>query len=126
MDFIASVPWAFILGGFFGVVGLSVWEQGRYFETAIQAAGSSRKVDGIVTITTSSWSDAIHYHARVTPTQGQPWQFEFVPLKWEPAEGTFRAVIFYAKNAPWPALIETEMGLVFPKYKPEMSNRHLA
>jgi hypothetical protein len=114
----ANAVWAYMLAAFFGISGASVWEQSKYWEAAVRAAETGQLQHSIVTISTSCWSDATHYHAHVQVENGEAWTFEFMPISWTPAEGEFKSQAYFLPSMAWPALLETDSGLIFPRYKP--------
>jgi hypothetical protein len=108
-----------MLGAFCGIVTAGTRQIGRHLRNAQRAFHSPDIAQGRLTITTSCWSDVVHYHANVRSGRGDSWTFEFMPLGWTPAEGEFDADLHYLPDVAWPVLLVIPAGLVYPRADPE-------
>jgi hypothetical protein len=109
---------ATMLGVFCGIVTAGTRQIGRHLRNAERAFHSPDIDQGRLTITTSCWSDVVHYHANVRSVRGDIWTFEFMPLGWTPAEGEFDADLHYLPGVAWPALAAIPEGLIYPRHDP--------
>jgi hypothetical protein len=110
---------ATMLGVFCAIVTAGTRQIGRHLRNAQRAFHSPDIGQGRLTITTSCWSDVVHYHARVRSERGEVWTFEFMPLGWTPAAGEFEAELRYLPDVAWPVLLVIPAGLVYPRADPE-------
>ena len=112
--------WGFALASLVcAVLALAAWHSPRHLRAACLALDHGRRSAGTLVVSSSSWSDAVHWHAAVTDSDGLPWRFEFVPVGWQPAEGTFEAELFHLSALPWPALVLISAGPVYPRATPQ-------
>lgn len=111
-------PVPFMLAAFFGVVGFAERRSGPNLVLAIEAFDSGTPTSGSVSITISSGDTIDHYHA-VTHTDGQgEWTFEFIPQRWQPAEGSHLARIWRSEDGGPPVLVAVDDGILIPRDLP--------
>jgi hypothetical protein len=109
---------------FVAVVSYSAWQSTPHMDAAAVALRFDHRSTGTVQITVGNWSGSDSYQATVqggarTGDAPARWRFEFIPLGWRPVAGRYTAVLFAHPALEWPALIQTEQGIIYPRYKPE-------
>lgn len=116
-------PIYFMLFVFSLAVAYSVRQTTPHILNAAKALESGSRVKGTIHIAVTQWSDSPAYHATVEVSPSRKWRFEFVPLGWSPAEGNHDAVLFGIQGIDWPALVQVEQGVLYPRQKPEPQER---
>lgn len=114
------VPWMIAL--FTGVVSGSAFQSMPHIAAAHHALDAGRVDDGQVQISITRWSDSDTFHATTIGLEPHDWTMEFIPQGWHPAEGRCAARLHVLPDRPWPALIVTEHGLLFPRRTPQPVN----
>lgn len=71
-----------------------------------------------VRIVVNPGSDSDDYQAGVRDRQGHDWTFDFCPSGWIPLTGDHPAELRFVKGVEWPALVVTEAGILYPKFRP--------
>ena len=111
-----QVPYVMALV-FVAVVTCSAFQTGPYIEVAARALAKANRADGSVTIEVGDhWSDGFTYHAFVPVAPSGAWRFEFKPLGWRPVAGEYRATIYWLPDVIWPALVQVDAGVMYPRY----------
>lgn len=100
------------------LVAYSAHQTGPHIRAASKAIRSGTRSDGEVRIEIDSSSDSEKYFATVAGKNSFSWRFEFIPLDWKPIEGQSRAMLYTLRGMDWPALIEVEGGVMYPRYTP--------
>lgn len=90
-----------------------------HIRTASDAIRSGCQSSGVVKIEVDSSSDSERFYATVATEPSRTWRFEFIPLGWKPFEGQTQATLYTLPGLEWPALIEVEDGVLYPRYKPK-------
>lgn len=104
---------------FVALVTFSSWQTAPHILYAGEAFDLGSRSHGTVQIRITNWSDSDTYHATVNVSPSQSWRFEFIPLGWQPTEGEFEAELFAHPSVEWPALAQTDQGILHPRYKPK-------
>ncbi len=104
---------------FVALVTYSSWQTTPHILYAGKAFELGSKSHGTVQIGITKWSDSDTYHATVNVAPSQRWRFEFIPLGWQPSEGEFEAEFFAHPSVEWPALVQTNQGILYPRYNPK-------
>jgi hypothetical protein len=105
---------------FVAVVAYSAHRTGPHIMNAAQAAIAGEKSAGSVQVEVTRWSDSESFHAVVEVPSSGTWRFEFIPLGWQPVEGEHRATVFRLPGIAWPALVQVEQGVMYPRQTPEI------
>jgi len=104
---------------FVTLVTYSSWQTTPHILYAGKAFERGSKTHGTVQIGITKWSDSDTYYATATVTPSQRWRFEFIPLGWQPSEGEFEADFFTHPSVEWPALVQIDQGILYPRYNPK-------
>ena len=116
-------PIYFMLAVFSLAVAYSAQRTVPHILNAAKALESGSRVKGTIHIEVTQWSDSPTYHATVQLSPSRKWRFEFIPLGWSPAEGNHEAVLFGIRGVAWPALVQVEQGVLYPRQRPESQER---
>ena len=100
------------------IIAYSAHQTGPHLRAASKAIRSGARSDGEVKIEVDSSADSEKYFATVAGKNSFSWRFEFIPLDWKPIEGETRATLYTLRGMEWPALIEVEGGVMYPRYTP--------
>jgi hypothetical protein len=100
------------------LIAYSAKQTGPHILAASKAIRSGTRNDGEVRIEVDSSSDSDKFYATVEIKPSCSWRFEFIPLDWKPIEGQTRATLYTLRGQEWPALIEVEGGVMYPRYTP--------
>ncbi|MEJ8567814.1 hypothetical protein [Elongatibacter sediminis] len=127
---IAVVMWhpvPLMVAAFLAIVGLSERRAGPNIVAALSAYETQTHSSGEVTISTTTGSDEVHYHARVEEPGQSAWSYEFIPQGWTPEPGRYPARIWRDSVSSSIVLATIDGGLLIPRYAPqpaEPSDRH--
>ncbi len=113
-----QAPW-FMLMVLTLPIALSAHQTGPHLRAASEAMRAGTRSDGEVTIEVDTSSDSDRFFATVTTDPSCAWRFEFIPLGWKPVEGRTRATFHALPGVYWPALVEVDDGVMYPRYTPE-------
>ncbi|MFA5081788.1 MAG: hypothetical protein WC474_04480 [Hydrogenophilaceae bacterium] len=120
LGLISRYEFFFVAGAFAGLGAIAAREAAPHWRNAITAIHNGRRSKGSVSIAITRDPTAFdHYVATVRNESQQAWQFEFTPNCWEPAEGDYKAEIYYVRSVEWPALLITQEGVLFPAFTPK-------
>jgi hypothetical protein len=117
--FATQHPVCFMLAAFCGVVTYASWQSVPHIHTAAQALERGHPSKGTVQLTVVEGSDSPSYYATVQTDATTCWCFMFVNTGWTPESGTFPATLYTIPEQEWPALIQTEHGILYPRSTPE-------
>ena len=73
-----------------------------------------------VRIWTEEWSESVDYMAEVTVSGRGVWQFQFRPQHWTPETGMVEAECCFVGEVPWPVLLLTAQGILYPCDEPKV------
>ena len=116
-------PIYYLLSVFSLVVAYSARQTTPHILNAAKALESGSSVKGTIHIEVTQWSDSPVYHATVQVPPSRKWRFEFIPLGWSPTEGNHEARLFCIQDVDWPALVQVEKGVLYPRQKPRLQER---
>jgi hypothetical protein len=116
-------PAYFFLSVFVAGIAFLLRETRPHIRRAVQALDFGIRLNGTVQITLTQWTDSVSYHAIIQGFLSNNWRFEFMPLGWGPQEGNYEATLFAVQGVEWPALVQVEQGILFPRSKPERLTR---
>lgn len=111
-------PLYFVLCGFAALLAVTARQTTPHIHNAVKALDGGVRRAGSVQVTVTEWSDSRSYAATIRVSKSQQWSFEFIPLGWRPQEGTHEATVFGVAELEWPALVQVEQGLIYPRYTP--------
>ena len=117
--FATKHPVCFMLAVFCGVVTYSSWQSVPHIHTAAQALERGHPSKGTVQLTVVEGSDSPTYYATVQTNTTTRWHFAFRNTGWTPESGIFPATLYSVPEQEWPALIQTEHGILYPRSTPE-------
>lgn len=86
---------------------------------AIAAYDSGTPTAAEVMITISRWDTDNHYHATVREPGHPDWNFEFMPMGWQPSERTNLVRVWRSGVQNQPVLAIAEEGVLIPRYEPK-------
>jgi hypothetical protein len=112
-------PIYFMLCAFATLLAFSTRQTAPHILNAVKALDCGVEKKGSVRITFTEWSDSRHYDATIQISDLDKWHFEFIPLGWQPHEGTHEATVFALQGVEWPALVQVEQGFIYPRYNPK-------
>jgi hypothetical protein len=101
------------------VIAYSVHQTGPHIRNAARAAIGGEKIAGSVKVEITRWSDSDTFYATVAMPSLGAWRFEFIPLGWKPIEGEHPATLFRLPGITWPALIQVQQGVFYPRQTPK-------
>jgi hypothetical protein len=101
------------------IIAYSAHQTGPHIRAASQAIRLGTQSEGVVKIEIDPSSDSETFYATVTTEPSREWRFEFIPLGWKPIAGQMRATLYTLRHLEWPALIEVEGGVMYPRDKPK-------
>ena len=101
------------------LIAYSAHQTGPHIRAASQALQAGNKSEGLIMIEIEQSSDSERFYVAVAPEPSREWRFEFIPLGWKPVAGQTRATLYTLPDLDWPALIEVEGGVMYPRYKPK-------
>jgi hypothetical protein len=105
------------------IIAYSAHHSAPHIDAAAQALDTGDRIAGTVTIEISRWSDADTYHASVAMAEADVWRFEFIPIGWHPVAGQYPATFFRSQGLAWPALIQIEAGIMYPRNTPKLEGK---
>ncbi|GAA6143449.1 hypothetical protein NBRC116584_32670 [Hydrogenophaga sp. 5NK40-0174] len=101
------------------LIAYSAHQTGPHIRAASRALRSGMQMQGLVEIEVEDSSDSQTFYATVASEPDQKWRFEFIPLGWKPAAGQMQATLYTLHGISWPALIEVQAGVIYPRYTPK-------
>ena len=104
------------------VIALSARQAMPHIHRAASALDLGIKSQGKVQVTADESSDSVTYFATVPSAGSEKWIFEFIPLGWHPKEGSHEAAFFRIPGVAWPALIQVEQGIIYPRSQPTLQS----
>ena len=118
-----SQPPYFMFMIFPALMAYSAHQTGPQIRAASQAMRSGNQSEGLVRVEIEPSSDSETFYATVAIEPSREWRFEFIPLGWMPVAGQIRATLYTLHGLDWPALIEVEGGVMYPRYAPKLVPR---
>ncbi len=109
----------FIGSGLAAIIACAAHQAAPHIQAAARALDTGERSPGTVTIEVAGWSDSDKFHARIVMADSGVWRFEFIPLGWKPVAGQYPATIFRLPGLAWPALVQIEAGVMYPRYTPK-------
>jgi hypothetical protein len=100
------------------LIGQSALITGPHIHAAVLALNRNIYRLGRVVIEVGTSSDSSTYHAVVRSGSLPQWRFEFVPIGWSPTAGEHDARFYELPGMAWPALIELQEGVLYPRTAP--------
>ncbi len=94
-----------------------------FMRLAIQALDSSLPVHAKIQINALPNYDSPHFEAVVSIDPHTAWRITFPQTDWKPVAGSDIAEIYYLPGVPWPSLLITPTGTIWPRSKPQRISR---
>jgi|CXWL01.1.fsa_nt_gi hypothetical protein len=90
-----------------------------HIHRAVAALDSARPIVKRIEIRQLPDYDSPHFEASI-PSRGRTaWKIRFPQTDWTPVEGFVDAEIYHHPEVPWPALVITPIGIIWPRSKPQ-------
>ena len=102
------------------LIAFSAHQTGPHIRTASRAIRSGSRNQGLVRIEIEPSPDSETFYAVVASEPSHQWRFEFIPLGWKPVAGQMQATLYTLRGLGWPALIEVDGGVMYPRYEPTL------
>ena len=93
-----------------------------HIRRAIQALDTARPAHARIDINPLPDYDSPHFEAVVSIDRHTAWKITFPQTDWKPVEGPVDAAFYRVPNIPWPALVITAQGIIWPRAKPTRVN----
>ena len=116
-------PPYFMAFALLAVIAYAAHQTGPHIKNAARAAIAGDKVAGSVNVEVTRWSDSDTFYATVAMPSSGTWRFKFIPLGWTPIEGEHPATLFRLPGITWPALIQVQQGVFYPRETPKLLAR---
>ena len=111
-------PVYWMLAGVAGVLWYAMHTTRPHIQNAAQALDLGVTEPGRVRIEITNWSDSDAHTAKTVATRSGAWEFSFIAQGWVPQAGEFEATCFLLPGLPWPALVQIEGNLCYPREMP--------
>jgi len=104
---------------FLALVGFAERRTGPNAAEAIRAYDTGVPTQGDVSVAITCWDTDDHYHATLHEQGHDDWKYEFIPVGWKPAAGSYPAKIWRNETDGRPLLAVTGEGVMMPRDDPE-------
>ena len=101
------------------LIACSAHQVRPHIRAASKAIHRGKQSEGLVEIEIEHSSDSETFRATVGSDSSRQWRFEFIPIGWTPVAGQTPATLYSLQDLKWPALIEVQDGVMYPRYTPE-------
>lgn len=115
--FLHSHAW-FIVAGFGAIVLVAARGSAPHIRNAARAIRDGRSVAGTFELTVDTSGDSDTWQAHAVASDQRAWKFEFIPLYWKPAAGTFAGELVFIDGIAWPVLCFVGENVMHPRYVP--------
>ena len=119
-------PPYYMASAFAALIAWSAYRTTPHIVRAAKALQSSARQAAEIAIEISEWSDSPTYHAVVTLDSRPTWRMTFIPQGWTPKQGAVQGAVYFVPDVEWPVLLETEEGIIHPRYTPIRSAANAA